>query len=255
MNDTQSYNHILPILDIISADEVRKLDMPIDVAVHEGRVMGTLATQDKDALTMAGLSPKVISEVNMAASALRVAEAKLLASLGDKSEIREQWLENESRGYELRSDMARALSFALRGDRNALNKIAKIREGARKSDLIQDLRSYYQLAKNYLEELEKIKSFDMNTIEESGKAAEVLCEIWAVASLEPRACQNVNIRDRVFTYMRRQMSEVLATAEYVLHDDPDRLSLYYSSWRRRQRNSAEKSTPSDILKDELITAV
>ncbi|KMQ50589.1 hypothetical protein CHISP_2440 [Chitinispirillum alkaliphilum] len=38
----------------------------------------------------------------------------------------------------------------------------------------------------------------------------------------PRACQNIYIRNRAFTFMRRQMAKVLSTAEYVFHDDTER---------------------------------
>lgn len=239
MNDDQAYDKLLSKLKELPAKKVRSPDMPVNEAVSEGEKMAVLCKEDKAFFEPIGFDMGLANECAAAAGALRVADGKRLACLGEKNESRKEWDENEAAGYELRDDTLAALSYALRKNNKAMRIVRKIRHGGSDRDMIHDLRAEKELGIKYPDELMAIL-FDMAILDRCGNMADRLGTLYAKAFVDTSGKEALDIRNRAFTYMRSISSEILDAAEFVLRDNPERIRQYYSDYRRRQYRSREE---------------
>ncbi|MBN1577526.1 MAG: hypothetical protein JW913_13290 [Chitinispirillaceae bacterium] len=252
MTDQQYFEQVLPNLKAIPDNDIRRPDMPVKQAVYEAELMSTAAAEDAGALGAVGFNVAVIEELTTAAAGLRHAEGFLIAQTGEIKEATKLWNEAEPDAYELRSECLAALELALRKIPDAIKAVRKIREGSGKQDLFLDLSASAELAKKYKPHLDALHLntaiFDIAEV----KAAE-LYRLHTKAFIEKGSSETKVMRDRAFTYMRRQMAEILDFAEYVFRKDRARLEYYHSTYRSRHR----PSKPQDaimITKEEVAPA-
>ncbi len=245
MTDQEAFDLIEPRLGEIDRKEVRDPDMPIDRAVHEGQVMAVLASEDEELFVVKGYDPQTTTDLNLAVATLGVAEAKMQATVGDSEAVRE-WKEVMPLAYDMRDTLLRDMAHYFRKNEEASKKVKKAREGGSHTNMLGDLRLFTQLGRNYSELFPE--NYDLSVFEENEKLAERVRMSYATAEASKPFKPAKDIRDRAFTYMRQLMSEILEMAEYVHHDNPDRLNQYYSPWRRlKSKNRAAEAVSESEL--------
>jgi hypothetical protein len=222
MSDQQDLETLLPKLKAIPPSQVRYPDMPVEQAAKEGQVMATAAEEDAGAITAIGVAPELIAGLGVAVGAFRASQAKLTAAIGEVKEAGRQWMEEEPKAAELRSELLDALSYGLRNIPDAKKALKRIREGEGSLDMIKDIQALAELGSMNQNELKKM-NYD--------------------AFIEKGSAGAKDLRDRAFTYMRRIMSEILDAAEYAFRKNPERLEYYYSAYRARQKSGPKTETP------------
>ncbi|MBD3418776.1 MAG: hypothetical protein GF398_01535 [Chitinivibrionales bacterium] len=242
MTDDQSYEAALSKLDALPSDDVRSPDMPTEEAVNEGEKVAQLLIEHADAFAKIGFDMAIAKQLQQAAGALRVADAKWLACWGEQKESRRLWSEKSPQGYALRDEMLAAFTYALRKDAAVLKQVRRIRAGRTHSDMIQDLRDITELGKKHAALLADI-NINAGKLEQCAAMADELGTLYAKVFADGSDNEALDIRNRAFTWMRMLQQEVVDAAEYVLRDDPDTLRRFYSEYRRRQyRDNQEPAT-------------
>jgi hypothetical protein len=247
MVDQQSFAELLPTLNALQKKDVRVPDMPVEQAVKEAEIMATASAEDAQTLKSVGFDETNIEKLGTAVGALRLAQAKLTAAMGELKDAVKQWGDEEPKAYELRADILAAVVFGLRNVPAAAKAVKRIREGAGNPDMIQDLLALSELGKKYPQQLKAI-NFDISLLDTAAQRADSLGKLYAKAFIEKSTSDSKEIRDRAFTYMRMLMGEILDAAEYAFRKNKSRLDYYYSAYRsRRNAGTAEPATPQPAL--------
>jgi len=237
MSDQKDFEKLLPVLKALNAKEVRYPDMPVDQAVKEGEIMAAAAAEDAKLFAEVGFDAAKIDDLGAAVGALRFAQARLIAALGEMKEMAKQWAEEEPKAYALRAEILSAVAYALRDVQDAKRAIKRIREGAGHADMIQDLLALSEVGKKYSKHLQAV-NFDLNLLDTAAQKADMLGSVYAKAFVEKSTKDAKDMRDRAFTCMRNLMGETLDAAEYVFRKNKERLDYYYSAYRSRQNAPA-----------------
>jgi hypothetical protein len=237
MSDQTDFEALLPKLQAIAPEAIRKQDVPIVEAIKEGEIMAAAAIEDEEKLIGADLEPEVIPELNSAVGALRYSEARVIAATGEVTAQTRLWNEQEPQAYDLRDDLLDIFGRKLRKTPDAGKAVKRIRKGTGSGNMLLDLAALHEMGDLYREELTEAK-FDFSLSDKAGDMAETLGALYAKIYLEPGSSPLIDLRNRSFTYMRIQMSEVLDAAEFAFRKDPARLEFYYSAYRSRRRNKA-----------------
>jgi hypothetical protein len=242
MSDQQDLETLLPKLKAIPPSQVRYPDMPVEQAAKEGQVMATAAEEDAGAITAIGVAPELIAGLGVAVGAFRASQAKLTAAIGEVKEAGRQWMEEEPKAAELRSELLDALSYGLRNIPDAKKALKRIREGEGSLDMIKDIQALAELGSMNQNELKKM-NYDAGQLSAAAEKGTYLSKLFARAFIEKGSAGAKDLRDRAFTYMRRIMSEILDAAEYAFRKNPERLEYYYSAYRARQKSGSKTETP------------
>ncbi len=242
MADQQDFETLLPTLTAISKNDVRIPDMPVEQAVKEAEIMATAAAEDSQGLTAVGFDGEKIATLDAAVGALRFAQAKFIAAMGELKDASKQWADEEPKAYELRAELLSGTSFALRNVPDAKKALKRIREGSGNPDMIQDLLALSELGKKYPDDLKAI-NFDLTLLDVAAQKSDELGKLYAKAFVEKSTTGAKNLRDRAFTYMRSLMGEVLEAAEYVFRKDTTRLDYYHSAYRSRKNGASPAPVP------------
>jgi hypothetical protein len=253
MADQQDLETLLATLMAIPEKEVRYPDMPVDQAAKEGQVMAIASDEDSAKFTAIGVAKERILELGVSVGALRAAQAKLIAALGEVKEAGRQWMDEEPNAVELRSELLDTLSYGLRNVPNAKKALKRIRQGDGSLDTINDILSLAELGSKYRSELEKM-NYDTAQLDAAAEKGAFLSKLFAKAFIEKSTAGAKDLRDRAFTYMRRIMGEILDAAEYVFRKNPDRLEFYHSAYRARKKSGAKTEVTDTTPAPEEKTA-
>ncbi|MDG5813805.1 hypothetical protein QA601_01850 [Chitinispirillales bacterium ANBcel5] len=250
MTAYEAYDKLAPVLMNETFETIRRPDMPVDVSAHEGQVTVTLLRQDEEKLKSIGYDISITDRIKEAVGTFCVAEAKLTAILGDQLEAVKVWREHRAEGYMLRKKVLKALRFACREDKEAMEKLKPFPRRPKQEIMILNLHFLSELGKKYQHHLEKI-NFNMATIESCKTFGDKLSRLYAHAYSEEGPCQMRVIRNKAFTLMKSLIAEARAFVTYLFGANSERLKLYSSAYRRKNYRYRSKKRAALKKKEEL----
>jgi hypothetical protein len=237
MSDQTDFEALLPKLQAIDPKLVNDPDMPVEQAIKEGQVMVTVAREDVNELVAVKFDPATIDELETAVFGFSTAQANMVATLGEQKGAARQWLIEEPGLLKLLKKLLAASRYALRNVPDAFKAVKHIAKGGSKPNRVQDLADIAALGKKYVSYFEAI-NFDITLLDVAEQKAKTLLSLQALVFAEKSTKGSKDVRDRSFIYMRGLMAQVLSAAKYAFTDDPERLSRYYSAYRKRRKGKS-----------------
>jgi hypothetical protein len=196
-----------------------------------------------EALAKVGIHAEVLDSLNRAIGALRFTQAQYIAALGELKESAREWVRLLPEAKTLRSELLATLSFATRHVPDATRAIKRIREGMNAAHVVQDLLTLSELGKKYPETLEGLH-FEIRELDRAAAMSERMSRVYARAFIERGSTLAKILRDAAYTLMRRHMSQVMVSAEFVFRRQRERLEFYHSQFRSRRHAAASRVVES-----------
>jgi hypothetical protein len=185
----------------------------------------------------------VLDNLDRAIGALRFTQAQYIAALGELKESAREWVRLLPEAKTLRSELLATLFFATRHIPNTTRAIKRIREGMNAAHVVQDLLTLSEMGKKYPETLEELH-FDMAELDRAAAMSERMSHLYARAFIERGSTLAKILRDAAYTLMRRHMSQVMVSAEFVFRRQRERLEFYHSQFRSRRHAAATRVVES-----------
>jgi hypothetical protein len=227
------YLELLPRFSVIPDDECCALSMPAEEVVAEAEQLAVVAQQDRDALLGAGINASYIDTLDTRAGAFAYAAAQHEISISGEVKTKKNWKEKSPLGYELRKTLLHILSFAFRKYQDLMRSIDEIKAGKGNKDMILDLLALYILGKSNPQPLQQI-NFNFDLLQQAKAMHDELSDILARATLDQGIIsEKRRIRDKAFTFLNEAMDEIREYGQFVFVGNPDRYSLYQSSFRQK----------------------
>ena len=238
MSNADDYQLKLEVITAIPKQEIKTLNIPIEVFLKEGEYLYHWSQDDKDALMGVGLDWGIVEDLPVRNGALTEAQSLWFKTRFTQEASEKDWRAESEDGYERRDFLLHSFRYAFRDVPDLLSQVARIAEGNSHADMIQDLNDLAVLGKGNLPLLESIK-LDPALLDEAATTADRLGELYARATVD-RAddSQSKTIRDQAFTHAKQAVDEIRAAGQYVHWRNEDRLRGYRSQYHRKiNRNS------------------
>lgn len=222
----EHFDNIKAQIEAIPETEVEAPNMPIDNFIQEAFDLYEWAKDHKKALVQAGLEAELLDTLSDRAAALRYAQSVWNKQRNSRKEAQKEWNIKSVEAREFKSDLEADFRFAFRKDERLISKVKKIEEGHSNADMIQDLQDLAVLGSDNKDLLKKI-SFDLSQLEKAATLSTELGQLLAQVNGD-RAEGNVEkvLRDRVYVYAKKAISEIRDTGRYVFRKDKQKLKGY-----------------------------
>lgn len=245
MSQQDDFTSQEPAMNALSANEVKRPNMPVAVAIQEADDQCNIATIYKANLAAVGVSEDTINLLHIRSNALREAEAQWRITYNSNDEDVKNWNEQSPAGFALQKDLSESLHFAYRKDSRSLAKTREINSGSGNDNMIQDLLEYAVLGKSNPGPLEAIH-FDMTKLDTAISLSESL-SILLSKSIGDKKMQHLlkDVRDRSFTIMKETLDYIRDAGKYVFNDQPAIRKLFTSDYLRK--HNRKTSTPDDTV--------
>jgi hypothetical protein len=243
MSNRNAFESLREQLTALPRSEIRLPDMPVEQAIREAEIMHSAAVEDAEALAKVGIHSEVLDSLDGAIGALRFTQAQYIAALGELKESAREWVRLLPEAKTLRHELLATLSFATRHIPDATRAIKRIREGVNAAHIVQDLLTLSELGKKYPETLEGLH-FDMSELDRAAEMSKRMSHLYARAFIERGSTLAKILRDAAYTLMRRQMNQVMVSAEFVFRKQRERLEFYHSQFRSRRHAAASRVVES-----------
>lgn len=237
MANIDDYNAKIGEISAIPDKEVSEPGIPVDVFLQEAENLHKWSLMDAVALSAVGITPEMINNLSVGAGALREAQSVWFKDRNSQIEAQRKWAEQSPLAFELRDELVHAFRYAFRNDSALAARVAEIAEGGSNSDMIQDLNDLSVLGKNNGAPLQAI-GFDMGKLDGAAETSNNMAELLAAANGD-KSLQNETkmIRDKAFTYLKKQVDEIRAAGKYVFWKNEKRLKGYRSEFLRQKNNN------------------
>lgn len=218
----------------IPAEEVKKPSMPVSVYIQEASDLAKWAQQDKEKLTFHGLDWSNVESIPQRAIACRDAQSIWAREFKAMEQAEKEWLQKSPEAFKMRDKLLADFRFAFRKEPSLLAKVTIIAEGASREDMIQDLNDISFLGKSNTGLLEAIK-FDLTKLDLAAETAIEMSKLLSDARGENGGSQQLEVRDRAYTYLKIAVDEIKAYGKYVFAEKRDRLDGYLSDYIRKSK--------------------
>ncbi len=190
---------------------------------------GTFKTFDLD----------MVDSLEGRALALWAAQSRWLnARKASNSEKLDQWVE---RGEELRTELLDAADYIWRKDSDTLLLLRDIRQGSGNKDLADDLLRLSQL---FQDRWNTASNRTDVTLEMVNEASELSTRLLS-ALMDEKVRENLDTRNRAWTYFLNAFEEVHDAGRYLYRRTPEAMTRYPSLHSMRKR-SPSKGTTSEV---------
>lgn len=237
---------LMPALQALPDEDIDTPDLPMAVALQEAHDVYALIAKEpvRGTLLKVGVAPEAIDNLRKAVNATRIAQSQWVVVRDNRKD--EAQRAREQAGYKLRSLLVAACRWNLRSHRVAMATLQGILEGEGVDDLIQDLNDLAELVENHADAFSRDKSFEARA--EIENARNLAAELEAGVSAERLGStreQAKQIRDRAYSYLDDQVTELREAGRYAYRDDAKMRTRFYSEYlRRRRRRSAQTTQPN-----------
>lgn len=212
--------------------QIKLPDQPIDVTAADAETLYQNALKDKEALTAAGLDWSKVENIPTKAGALRYTQALWMNEYQSRKEAQKEWLEESPNAYELKKELLHHFSFAFRNYPDVTKKVMRIREGSSHADMIQDLIELAVLGESNQEPLIQV-GFDITTLQTAKTTSSRMSELLATAnSNKDESSTNKLNRDKAYTLLMEDISDIREVGKYVFWRDEDRKEKYVNSYNK-----------------------
>lgn len=240
---------LLPTLHMLDPADVDAPSLPIAVALQEAVDLAKVVEQPetRERLLAVGLHVETLDQLPISIGAAREAQARwVLVRDGAKSP---QQTALEAQGARLRTRVARACRWNLRGRPQATATLEAILAGDGLPDLIQDLLDLAGLVEAQPDAFANDSTFDPVAAAADARAvAHSISEGLSEARADQAKRDAKLLRDRAYTHLDDQVSSIRAAGRYAFADEATTLSRFRSAHRRRLRR---RSSEPDVLDVEL----
>ena len=242
MSEKQSaYEAKLAEITAISRDLLKFPTMPVDTYVKEANGLYSWASEDKTALTSAGIDWPLVEDLVVRADALSYAQALWQKVMYSREEAQEQWNLLSPAGYDLRDVLLHYMQFAFRGEHGLSTTVDKIAEGRGDADMIQDLTDVEVLARDNMAALIKL-GLDPAEIDRAAQMSKELGMLRGEATADKAADSETKlVRDQAYTHLKEAVDTVRDLGQFVFWRTEERLVGYRSEYFNKK---ASKSTAS-----------
>lgn len=252
MANIDDYNAKIADILAIPDKDAGEPTMPVDVYLQEAENLSKWSLMDAALLATVGITAEMIGELSLRAGALREAQSVWFKDRNSQLEAQRLWTEQSPVAFDLRDELVHAFRYAYRNDTALSARVSEIAEGGSNSDMIQDLNDLAVLGKNNPAPLQAI-GFVMDKLDVAAETSNRMAELLAAANGD-KSLQNETkmIRDKAFTFLKKQVDEIRAAGKYVFWKNEKRLQGYGSEYlRQKNRNAgADADTPvTDSQKD------
>ena len=240
MSNTQDYAEAQGDAQKLTAEDILTPRIPIGIYLQEAENLSQTALADIKKLIAAGLSEKVIANIQLYAGACREEQSIWNREYNARQVAEQQWAEQMPLGYNLREKLAHAFSYAFRADESLLKKVRAFRVGRGHADMIQDLSDIAVLGRANLPLLNAIH-FDTNELNTAADLSSSLAGLFAQANGERLSDNNAKqMRDRMYTLLKQAVDEVYSCGRYLFWNDEKRLKMYRSAYEHSHRTKQKK---------------
>ncbi len=237
MNET--LESLKPLLHAIDEEKIIFPVVPVHIFLTEAELMHRVATEDRDALTGAGLSVEFIDSLPNRIDALRYAEIKWGEVRFELEQSQKEWKDGATRGFELRDEMDHTFRYAFRKNRELIKQLSRIVGGNTQAEMLIDLGELANMGLNNSEELVQI-NFDVAKLDEALKLSDTLSTLHADSRYDGKVKrEEKDLRDRAFTHLKEAVDEIRDCGKFIFWKDTEKRRDYASSYHRK--NSSSKS--------------
>lgn len=233
--------NVMDTLLAIPKEEVKKPSIPISVYLQEAVDLVVWANADKEKLTAIGLNWELVETLRTRAEACREAQSQWASDYKAIEEAEKEWLRKAPGTFKFRDVLLDDFRYAYRNDKSILSKVAVIADGRSRDDMIQDLNDLSVLGKANIGALEAVK-FDLSKLDLAAETVNEMSNLLASAKGENGASEQLDIRNRSYTYLKQAVDELRAAGKYVFAEDESRFIGYRSEFLKKYRSKAAEDT-------------
>lgn len=232
MSNKEFYDSQISEIEAISADMIKKPNMPIDACLKEGEQLVETVKSDADKLLEAGLDGKFIESLNRRCGALRYIQSEWMSQMNSVKGVEKLWSIESPKAYELRDDILHYFRFAFRKSPDLMKTVNKIAEGASHADMIQDLSDLSALGKKNQELLKKV-GMNMEWIDQAMDMSDAMADLLAKATGSRSEVNDMkSLRDRAYTHLKEAVDEIRDHGKFIFYKEPDKQKKYRSNYHK-----------------------
>ena len=240
MSNAQDYAAALDAALKLTIEQILTPRIPIGIYLQESENLSQTARADVLKLVGAGLTEKVIADIQLYAGACREAQSIWNKEYNARQVAEQQWAEQMPLGYDLHDKLAHTFAYAFRADEALMKKVHAIRAGRGHAVMIQDLSDIAVLGRANLPLLEAI-NFDAKELDFAANLSSALANLFAQANGERFSENNSKLmRDRMYTLLKHAVDEVYSCGRYLFWNDEKRLKMYRSAYEYSHRTKLKK---------------
>jgi hypothetical protein len=209
---------------------VRPPEIPVDKLLGEARALGVASKRHQAVLAKVGMPASLLALLDGLVEALAEAQGRCVATRKTGRTVTEVKVEEAARLYRQRT--LEDLAFALDGQPDADERIAKIREGEGLDDLVADLAAIVA----YVEEASKsLSAIGQNPKKLAKEGASLEGKLSFLVSERRSHGDETSLtgeRDRAATALSAVMLTIRKAGKYAFRDEPNKSRLFSSSYTR-----------------------
>jgi hypothetical protein len=245
MSNLEDYNSKIDDIKKITDDQIKKpVNIPVGIYIDESATLYKWCHHDKKELTSKGLDWKVVEDIPIRCGALSEAESKWHRAKILRREAENIWVQELSKGYDLRNEIAHHFYYAFQDDTSLLRKVKNFLEGTTHAEMIQCLNNLSVLGRDNQELLRKI-GFDFTLLDLAAQKSDEFSTKKADASFDREDyLEAKKIRHQAFTHLKEAVDLVRGYGRYVFWKDAARFKGYRSKHLRKKRMRWKRSNES-----------
>jgi hypothetical protein len=234
MNPHQDLERLLPQIEAIPLEQVRKCDIPIGIYLHEATLLHTRAILDKDRLDKANMPPELYDQLLERTNALRMAETIWHEQVSQRQQALLLWKEEKPRVLKFFKDVCRQMKFAYRNNPSLLRKVRGIEKHQSMAIIIQGLNDLSVIGKGNQEPLKTI-GFELAKLNQAAHMSDATASLYAQTNMERYgADKNKMIRDKAYILLKEVVDEIRNYGRFVFRDDRLHAKAYASAFKRER---------------------
>ena len=236
MSTLEDYNKKNEDIKNITDDQIKVPNsIPMGIYIHEAEYLYRWCQDDKKELTSKGFDWTVVEDLPIRCGALREAESKWHRAKLLRREAENIWVQELSKGYDLRNEIAHHFYYAFRDNSSLIKKVKKLVTGTTHAGMLQSLNDLSVLGRFNRELLKKI-GFDFTLLDLAAQKSDELSTKKAGASWDSKDYQEAKkIRHQAFTHLKEAVDMIYNYGRYVFRKDSARLKGYRSKHLRKKR--------------------
>jgi hypothetical protein len=213
-------------IEAVPLNEVKPPNIPVDDFVARTETLAVNANEDREALVAAGLDGTLIDDLPPLSGALRYCQAQWMSIFRAREDAKIEWDKQSPAAFALRNNLLHHFSFGFRDNDNLLKKVMRIREGASRADMVQDLIELAVLGENNPDALNEI-NFDLDLLPQARVLSHSMSELLAGANgADGDGNETKKLRDKAFTLLAQKDSTIREYGRYVFWKDDNKRDKY-----------------------------
>lgn len=237
MTTSDSLSQILPLLESISYNSIKKPTIPTSTLIQESYDLQACCNDDLEALMRVGMDVGMIDSLNLWTKALNIAQTNLMLAFSHQTEMERDKKEKLKQAFQLRKETLITYRFTFYKDKIRLKELTKTASHKSNSQLVQDLHDLYYIGSKNIDELSKngFTPEHIATLKQTAKELTVVLS--RIDPQKSRQTEAVKIRNKVYHLVKSTIDEIYRHGKFAFAHDRNRRNGYKSQYNK-MRNSA-----------------